>query len=52
MAFNLGAFISDCVIKRDSSMFLTDIQANSDLLSRRIKGKSVLVEQAPLVHLL
>lgn len=43
MAFNLGAFISDCVIKRDSSMFLTDIQANSDLLSRRIKGKSVLV---------
>ena len=43
MAFNLDAFISNCVIKRALSMFYGDIQANKELLSQRIRNKSVLV---------
>ena len=43
MAFSLDAFISNCVIKRASSMFYGDIQANKELISQRIRNKSVLV---------
>ena len=41
--FNLDSFIAEHVTKRSSSMFYPDIEANKDELSRRIKGKSVLV---------
>ena len=41
--FNLERFISTYVTKRDSSLFLPDIEANKEELSRRIEGKSVLV---------
>lgn len=43
MMFNLDDFISDCVIKRASSMFYDDLYTNSELLSQRIKNRSVLV---------
>ncbi|MBR0396102.1 MAG: polysaccharide biosynthesis protein [Clostridiales bacterium] len=43
MAFDLDAFISNCVIKRTSSMFYNDILANKNLLSQKINNKSVLV---------
>ena len=41
--FNLERFISTYVTKRDSSLFLPDIEANREELSRKIEGKSVLV---------
>lgn len=41
--FNLEQFISQHVTKRPVSMFASDIEANKDTLSDRIKGKSVLV---------
>lgn len=41
--FNLDQFINQHVIKRPSSMFESDIEAHSDVLTRRIEGKSVLV---------
>lgn len=41
--FNLSDFISTYVTKRASSMFLTDIEANRDILQEKINGKSVLV---------
>lgn len=41
--FILEDFISTHVTKRPSSMFYPDIEANKDELSKRIKGKSVLV---------
>ena len=41
--FNLDQFISQYVTKRPSSMFKPDIEANRDVLSKRIEGKSVLV---------
>lgn len=41
--FNLERFISTHVTKRDSSLFLPDIEANREELSRKIEGKSVLV---------
>ena len=41
--FNLNKFISKYVIKRATSMFLPDIEANKEILTREIKGKSVCV---------
>ena len=41
--FNLEQFISKYVTKRERSMFLSDIEKNREELSRKIKGKSVLV---------
>lgn len=41
--FILDRFISTYVTKRDESMFLADINNNSETLSREIKGKSVCV---------
>ena len=41
--FILDQFISTYVTKRDESMFLADINNNSETLSREIKGKSVCV---------
>lgn len=41
--FNFNKFISKYVIKRATSMFLPDIEANKEMLTREIKGKSVCV---------
>ena len=41
--FELSRFISEHVIMRPVSMFVSDIEANWDLLSQKIQGKSVLV---------
>ena len=41
--FNLDQFINKYVIKRDTSMFLEDINAHKDELTEKINGKSVLV---------
>ena len=41
--FHLDQFINQHVIKRPSSMFMPDIEANRDTLSRKIEGKTVLV---------
>ena len=41
--FNLNQFISEYVTKRPGSMFLSDIEANRNVLSEKIKDKSVLV---------
>ena len=41
--FNLSKFISDSVTFRGQSMFLPDIEANKDALSREIKDKKVCV---------
>lgn len=41
--FNLNGFISEYVTKRPQSMFLPDIEANREALSKKIKGKTVLV---------
>ena len=41
--FNLDKFISDSVTFRPVSMFEADIQANSETLTREIKGKKVCV---------
>lgn len=41
--FNLEQFISKYVTKRERSMFLSDIEKNREELSKKIKGKSVLV---------
>lgn len=41
--FNLDQFINKYVTKRSSSMFYLDIEANRDILSQKIMGKSVLV---------
>lgn len=40
---DLNKFISTEVTKRSSSMFLPDIEKNKDILSTKIKNKSVLV---------
>ncbi len=40
---NLNLFISKYVTKREQSMFLTDIEDNRDILSEKIKGKTMLV---------
>lgn len=41
--FNLDSFISEFVIKREQSMFSTDIENNREKLFKGINGKSVLV---------
>ena len=41
--FNLEAFINKYVTKRNGSMFKADIEDNREELSKKIKGKSVLV---------
>lgn len=41
--FNLDKFISDSVTKRPVSMFAADIEANKEVLSLEIKGKTVCV---------
>ncbi len=41
--FNLDKFISDSVTFRPQSMFLKDIEANSETLTREIKDKKVCV---------
>lgn len=41
--FNLFKFISDSVTFRPESMFVADIEANKETLTREIKGKSVCV---------
>lgn len=41
--FNLDSFISEFVIKREQSMFSTDIENNREKLFNGINGKSVLV---------
>lgn len=41
--FDLDQFIGKYVTKRQSSMFLGDIESNRDALSNKIKGKMVLV---------
>ena len=40
---NLDKFIAECVTERPRSMFIDDIDANRDVLSREICGKRVLV---------
>ena len=40
---NLDTFISKYVTKRERSMFLADIEANKEQLSKKIAGKTVLV---------
>ena len=41
--FNLNKFISDSVTFRSQSMFLLDIEANKDALTKEIKDKKVCV---------
>lgn len=41
--FDLNRFIGKCVTMRSQSMFLSDIENNKDELTKKIKGKSVLV---------
>jgi len=41
--FNLNQFINQYVIKRSTSMFIHDIEANKYALKEKIHGKSVLV---------
>lgn len=41
--FNICKFIADSVTKRPASMFLPDIEANKDILSREIKDMKVCV---------
>ena len=41
--FHLNQFISKYVTKRSESMFLTDIQNNKEILTKKIEGKKVLV---------
>ena len=41
--FNLDKFISDSVTKRPVSMFVADIEANKETLSKEIKDKKVCV---------
>ena len=41
--FNLSKFISENVTFRPKSMFLADIEANKEQLSKEIKGKSLCV---------
>lgn len=41
--FDLNEFIYKEVVKRDKSMFLTDVNNNSEELTKKIEGKRVLV---------
>ncbi len=40
---DINQFIKDRIIERQESLFKKDIDANADLLTKRIKGKSALV---------
>ena len=40
---NINQFTKDFVIERQKSLFLTDIEANREQLTKEIKGKSILV---------
>ena len=40
---DIPQFIKEHITKRTKSMFENDIESNSDLLFKNIKGKSVLV---------
>lgn len=41
--FDLDKFVSQNVIKRDKSMFISDIQENNTLLIDKVRGKTLLV---------
>ena len=41
--FNLDQFIADYVKKRPSSMFVSDIETNKEVLLKEIKGKKICV---------
>ena len=41
--FNLNQFIADYVTKRPASMFVSDIEANKEVLLQEIKGKKICV---------
>ena len=41
--FNLDQFIADYVTKRPASMFVSDIEANKEVLLQEIKGKKICV---------
>ena len=41
--FSINKFIAENVIMRPQSMFLPDIEANKELLTKEIEGKSVIV---------
>ena len=41
--FNLDTFIAENVTKRQASLFIADIEANKDVLSREIKCKKICV---------
>ena len=41
--FNIDKFIADCVTKRPVSMFVQDIEANKETLTREIKDRKVCV---------
>lgn len=41
--FDINQFIKKYVTSRQTSMFISDIEANKELLTKEIKGKSVLV---------
>ncbi|MCR5340560.1 MAG: polysaccharide biosynthesis protein [Saccharofermentans sp.] len=41
--FNLSRFINEKVTKRPASMFVSDIESNSETLRKKIAGKTVLV---------
>lgn len=43
MLFNLNQFISQHVTERSESLFKKDIEANKDVLAKKIDGKSALV---------
>lgn len=43
MMYSLDSFISKHVTKRPESMFLRDIETNRELISRKIRNKTVLV---------
>ena len=40
---NINRFISENITSRPSSMFIPDIEANKEQLSKEISGKSILV---------
>jgi len=40
---NIEQFIKDKITKRQESLFLNDINKNKEILSKKIKDKSVLV---------
>ena len=41
--FNIDLFINQHVTKRPGSMFLKDIEDNKDILTKKIKDKTIMV---------